>query len=205
VDPHASSTGEMIFKLFKIFNVKLNQSDAILLYVAILTDTGSFRYPNTTRFAHEMAAELLKFNISVNKIYQKIYETNLFSDAMNLNRIMSTMQRHKNGKVIWMDMPERSFPDGRVKPEQAESVLSFARTIKGVEVVVLFKPTASDEITRVSFRSHGKVDVNRIAAYFGGGGHKTASGCTIKEPLEVAKTWVLKVVDQEIDRIKNEK
>lgn len=202
VDPQASSTAEMIYRLFLATEIPVDENDALLLYVAILTDTGSFRYPNTTAFTHEMAADLLKHNLSVNRIYQQIYETNTFSDIIAICSVVSTLEKYKHNKVVCMELSTKVLGKKKLHIDQAENILSFARSIKDVEVIILLKETESEDITRVSFRSHGKVDVNKLAAHFGGGGHKTASGCTIKEDIETAKTWVLKALDKEMERLK---
>lgn len=202
VDPHSSSTAEMIYRLFKQLNIKLSYNDALLLYTALVTDTGSFRYPNTTRFTHEIVADLLRFNISVSKIFERIYESNTFSDVVLLNRVFSTLQKHRGGKVVWMELTSEMIPRGKSRIDQTENILNVARSIKGLEVILLFKQADSENTTRVNFRSRGKIDVNKIASHFGGGGHKTASGCTIKEKLEVAKKLVLDRVDKEFERLR---
>lgn len=202
VDPHSSSTAEMIYRLFKKMDIELSRNDAILLYVALVTDTGSFRYPNTTRFTHEVAADLLRFNISVSKIYERIYESNAFSDVILLNKVFSTLQRHGGSKVAWMELNAEMIPNKRVKIDQTENILNIARSIKGIEVILLFKQVGSEEVTRVNFRSRGKIDVNKVASYFGGGGHKTASGCTIKKHIDVAKKLVLERIDKEFEQAK---
>ena len=109
--------------------------DALLLYVGILTDTGSFRYPNTSKFTHEVIADLMRFNISVSKIYQRIYESNVFSDALLLIKVFSTLQRHRGGKIVWMELTADMLASKSIRVDQTENILNFARAIKGVEVV----------------------------------------------------------------------
>jgi phosphoesterase RecJ-like protein len=192
IEPHASSTSEMIYKLYKAMRVHFSRDTALLLYVGIMTDSGSFRYPNTTSFTHQAAAELLKYKINVTEIHKKVYENIPLADARLLSKILPTMGEEMAGKIIWFQIKRSLLSKNKISFDISDEVLGFARAIKGVEAAVLFKENLSrpDEI-RVNFRSQGKIDVNRIARCFGGGGHKTASGCTIKGSLDSVRKKVL--------------
>jgi len=192
--PHFSSTSEMVHLLYKKLGIPLNKDIATLLYVGILTDTGSFRYSNTSASTHKVVADLMDYGLDVVDIYRHIYEDIAFGDMQLLNRIVSLMKRDPSGRVVWCEIP-RELVKRNSSFDLSEQVLSFARAIKGAEAVLLFKENlgSKDEI-RVNFRSQGKVDVNKIAAFFGGGGHKTASGCTLKGSIAgVRKKVLLKV------------
>lgn len=192
VEPAASSTCEMIYKLYKKLNIPLDKDIALLLYVGILTDTGSFHYPNTRAFTHLAVSELLKYNLDTYKIYKEIYENIPLEDARLLSKILSGFKETLGAKVIWFQIRQSILNKNKISSDLTEHILSFGRAIKGVEVVVLFKENQGrkNEI-RVNLRSQGKIDVNRIAAFFGGGGHRTASGCTIKGKIEEVTRKVL--------------
>jgi len=192
VEPAASSTCEMIYKLYKKLNIPLDKDIALLLYVGILTDTGSFHYPNTRAFTHLAVSELLKYNLDTYKIYKEIYENIPLEDARLLSKILSGFKETLGAKVIWFQIRQSILNKNKISSDLTEHILSFGRVIKGVEVVVLFKENQGrkNEI-RVNLRSQGKIDVNRIAAFFGGGGHRTASGCTIKGKIEEVTRKVL--------------
>lgn len=194
--PHLSSASEMVYLLYKKLGAPLNKDIAALLYVGILTDTGSFRYSNTSASTHKVAAELIDYGLDVVDIYRRIYEDIAFGDMHLLNRIVSLMRRDPSGKVIWCEIP-RELVRRNASLDISEQVLGFTRAIKGAEAVLLFKENlgTKNEI-RVNFRSQGKVDVNKIAAFFGGGGHKTASGCTMKGTLAAVRKKVLAKVRQ---------
>jgi len=194
--PHLSSASEMVYLLYKKLGVSLNKDIATLLYVGILTDTGSFRYSNTSASTHKVAADLIDYGLDVVDIYRRIYEDITFGDMQLLNRIVSLMRRDPSGKAIWCEIP-RELVRRNDLLDISEQVLGCTRAIKGTEVVLLFKENlgTKNEI-RVNFRSQGRVDVNKIAAFFGGGGHKTASGCTMKGTLATVRKKVLAKVRQ---------
>ena len=197
VEPHFSSTCEMICKLYHEMRVPFNRDTALLLYLGIMTDTGSFRYPNTTSETHQAVAELLKYGLNVTEIHKKVYENIPLPDARILSKILPALGEELGGKIIWFPIKRKLLRKNKFSFDLSDEVLGFARAIKGVEVAVLFKENLStrNEI-RVNFRSQGKIDVNKIARYFGGGGHKTASGCTIKGSLDVVRRRVLRKVKE---------
>lgn len=192
VEPDSSSCSEMIYKLYERLRIPLDREVALLLYVGMLTDTGSFRYANTSSFTHKAVSQLLKYNLSVPKIYKSIYENMSFQDMKLLARILPTMRRFAAGKVAWFQIRRNILKNKKSSFDLSESLLSFARAIKDVEVCVLFKENlgTKDEV-RVNFRSQGKLDVNKIAQLFGGGGHKTASAATIKGDIGQIRRRVL--------------
>ncbi len=192
VEPFSSSTAEMVYKLYKELNVPLDKDTAVNLYTGIVTDTGSFRYSNTTSLTHRIVSELLKFGVDVVQVYKSLNENVPFQDMKLLARILPGMKRQAQGKIIWFQIKRNLLKNRKLSFDLSENILSFGRAIKGVEVVALFKENlgAKDEI-RVNLRSQGAVDVNKIATYFGGGGHKTASGITIRDKIDRVRTKVL--------------
>ena len=192
VVPDASSCAEMVYTLYKKARVSIDEVTALLLYVGILTDTGSFRYSNTTPYTHEAAAELLRHGLNVAEIYRVIYQEIPLPDIKLFIRILPTMQRSERGRLAWFQFDERFLQRRQLSVDLTENILSFARSIKDVEVVVLFRERlAPHREVRVNMRSQGAVDVGRIAMHFGGGGHKTASGCTVKGALPSVKRVVI--------------
>ncbi|MDD4954227.1 MAG: bifunctional oligoribonuclease/PAP phosphatase NrnA [Candidatus Omnitrophica bacterium] len=192
VEPGASSCCEMIYKLFKAMRVPIDKETAICLYAGILTDTGSFRYSNTSAFTHSVAADLLARGFNGTDIYRNVYENVPLADMKILSKVLPGMKQEAQGRVIWFQIKRDMLAGKKTSFDLGEQILSFGRAIKGVEVVVLFKENLSGrgEI-RVNFRSRGNVDVNSIAQSFGGGGHKTASGATISGTLASARKKVL--------------
>jgi phosphoesterase RecJ-like protein len=197
VGPHYSSASEMVYKLYKEMRVPFSPDVALVLYVGIMTDTGSFRYPNTTSFTHQAAAELLRHGLDVTAIHKSVYENIPLQDARLLSKILPGMKEELGGRVIWFQIKRSLLSKNKFSFDISDEVLGFARAIKGVEVVLLFKESLNTQKEiRVNFRSQGKIDVNRIAHYFGGGGHKTASGCTVTGSLDAVRRKVLRKVKQ---------
>lgn len=192
VDAQASSASEMVYKLYKDMRVSFNKDIATLLYVGMFTDTGSFRYSNTTGFTHRASAELLEYGLDVQQLYRNIYENIPCLDMKLLSKIASTIDCNAQGRIAWVKVKSSLLKKAGTGFDLSEHLLTFCRAIKGVDVAVLFKENLGikNEI-RVNFRSQGRVDVNKIAAFFGGGGHKTASGCTIKGNLNKVANEVL--------------
>jgi len=192
VDPQASSCSEMIYRLFKYMRRPIDQGAALALYTGIVTDTGSFRYSNTSGFTHKAAAELLKFNIDVRQVYRNTYENIPLSDAKLLIKLFSTLKFSGGGRIAWFKIKADLFRDKKPCIDLADQLLTFGRAIKGVDVVVIFKENlgAGKEV-RVNLRSQGKVDVNKIANLFGGGGHAGAAGCTVSGTINQARARVI--------------
>jgi len=199
VDARASSCSEMIYKLYRALRIPLDTEAAILLYTGMLTDTGSFRYSNTSSFTHKVISELLKFNLDIPQIYKSVYESIPFKDAQLFSKILPDMRREAQGKVIWFQLKQGTLRNKKLSFDLSEHILSFGRAIKDAQVVVLFKEnlSAKNEI-RVNFRSQGEVDVNAIAGFFGGGGHKTASGATIHGKIDDVRKKVLAKIKQSL-------
>lgn len=197
VEPDTSGCCEMIYKLYKKLNLSLDRKTALFLYAGILTDTGSFRYSNTTSFTHKVVAELLKYNLNVVEIYKNIYENIPFKDVKLLVRILPNIRLVEKGRIAWFQIKRNMLRNKKLSFDLTEALLGFARSIKDIEVAVLFKENlgVKDEI-RVNLRSQGRIDVNKIAAYFGGGGHRTASAATVKGKIEQVRRKVLAKIQE---------
>lgn len=196
VEPEASSASEMIYRLYKDLKYPLDKSMSLLLYTGILMDSGSFRYTNTSAYTHYIAADLLKYGLDAAGIYNKLYSNIPYEDMRLLVRVVSGMRRSLSGKIIWFEAG-RGILKKKADFDLGENILSFGRTIKDAEVVLLFKEIFGEKNeVRVNLRSQGRVDVNRIAGFFGGGGHKTAAGCTVKGSLQEVEKKVLSKIKE---------
>lgn len=191
VDTEISSAGEMVYGLFKAFKVKIDLDDAIALYTAIMTDTGSFRYSNTSSKTHRITAELIDIGVQPYEMHTKIYEASSIQDTNLLGEALQTMKLTEDGKIAWLWVTKEMLKKTKASLEGTEGIINFARSIDGVEIAVLFRETGTEDRVKVSFRSKGKVDVNKLAAVFNGGGHPTASGCTVFGKIEDVEKKVL--------------
>jgi phosphoesterase RecJ-like protein len=177
VDPTASSASEMMFKLCKEFRI-MDSKIALCLYTGIFTDTGNFTYANTSKKVHKIVSELIKYNLSPHKVHENLYSFCKAQDVRLIGRIMTSLKTTSNNKIVWAVI--RKWP--KKEYDLTEVIFTTMRLIKGAEVFVLFKKAGKNKI-RVNFRSRAKVDVNRVAKFFGGGGHKRASGTTVYDSL----------------------
>lgn len=195
VNPNASSCSEMIYKLFKKLRLPMDKDTALVLYTGIMTDTGSFRYSNTSSFTLKSASELLKFGINAAQVYRNTYENIPVSDLKLLLKLLQGIEFHCQGKVAGFQIRKELVKGNKPAIDLADLLLSFGRAIKGVEVVALFKENLGDNHeVRVNLRSQGNVDVNKIASFFGGGGHRSAAGCTLTgEIKKIMKKVIVKI------------
>ncbi len=203
VDAQASSCSEMIYKLYKRLQLKIDKDTALALYTGIMTDTGSFRYSNTSSATFAAASDLLKFGINTAAVYRCTYENIPAQDVKVLLKLLSLIRFFSRGRIAAFQIDLKSPGVKKASIDLAEQLLSFGRSIKGVEVVVLFKnnPGAASSV-RVNFRSQGKVDVNKIAQAFGGGGHKTAAGATLSLGFSAASRKVIAKLCQALNKQK---
>lgn len=179
VDEKVSSTCELLFGIFKGLKVALDRDIAICLYTGVVVDTGSFRYSNTSKATHSIAVHLLAYGIDAGTIYRNIYANLRFSDLECIAKTLLSVKKDMTGKIAWAVISHDMLAKYKPAIDLTDNVLNYMRLINGVEVCLLFKERIDKRLhIRVNLRSHGKVDVNRIATHFGGGGHKTASGIT---------------------------
>lgn len=198
VDAQASSCSEMVYQLHKRLRLPMDKDTALVLYTGIMTDTGSFRYSNTSSSTFKAVSELLKFKVNVAGVYRYTYENIPPQEVELLLKILSKIQFFGQGRIAAFAIDARLARGKKTTMDLADYILSFGRSIKGVQVVVLFKDIlGSKSQVRVNLRSQGKVDVNKIAGFFKGGGHKAAAGCTIPGGF-AARSKVIAKICQEL-------
>lgn len=185
VVPGAAAAGEIVYRLIREAGVDLDAAVATLLYVAIMSDTGSFRFSNTTASVFEIAADLVRHGAKPDTIAQEIYDTRSWEYVRLLGRVLKTLQRSPDGNVAWITLSRQMIREEGAREDESEGFIQYPRMIDGVEVALFFKETGTDQV-RVGFRSKQRVDVSRLAQEFGGGGHPRAAGCTYQGSLDEA-------------------
>ncbi|RMD92743.1 MAG: bifunctional oligoribonuclease/PAP phosphatase NrnA [Calditrichaeota bacterium] len=181
--PEASSTGELIFELLVGLGAKINQRISEAIYTAILTDTGSFRFTNTSPAAHRIVATLLENGINPQKIYSNVYENQSLAKVRLMARVLNDLQLDYEGKLAWMRITQKMLKQTGATLKDTEGLADYPRSIAGVEVALLFMELEDGRV-KISFRSKGNVVINGLAQYFSGGGHAFAAGATTDGPLE---------------------
>jgi phosphoesterase RecJ-like protein len=193
--PKASSTAEVIYDVLAQARMRLTKALAMHLYIGIMTDTGSFRYENTTGRTHAIVAELMRFKFSAPHLYRKLYEMISFSDLKEFTKVISHFDIFSAGKIICVELTKRSLSRFSGGFDLRDAIFQFLRSIKGVEVFVILTEVAPRK-TRVNLRSSNKFDVAKLADHFDGGGHRRASGCLVHKNITEARKKVIRQIQK---------
>lgn len=196
VQPKAVASGEVVYDIFKHFKMKISKEEAKNLYVALSTDTGSFKYGSTNQRTLEIASELLGAGIDLERINQDLYDTYSLNKISLYSRLLGRVKTAAQGRVAWAVMERRDLFDCGAIDEDMEGFIDFLKSIREVKIAFFLSELPSKGLIRVSFRSKDKYDVNKIATFFGGGGHKKASGCTLRMTLKEAQQNILERIEK---------
>lgn len=192
----AAATGELVFELICSHDPDcVTREIAMALYVALMTDTGSFRFDSVTPAIHRMAADLLRLGaISPAMVYGAVYETRQRHWARLLGRALGTLSLAQGGRLGYMYVSRSMFAAHGADSGDTEGFVEYPLAIDGVEVALLFTETARG--TKISFRSKGTRFVHQWAKAFGGGGHRNAAGAYVRRNLDETIQAVLAVADR---------
>lgn len=191
VDKKAAAAGELIFDLLQKMNIPLDYEIATCLYVAISTDTGRFKFNNTTKRTHEIAGELLTYGVKNTELTNKLFDESTKERTMLIAKVIETLELFENGKIAVMLITRDIMKETNAKDSDQDGIIDYVINICGVEVGILIKEKENGSL-RASLRSKTYVNVSKIANEFGGGGHKMASGCGYDGDINEFK---LKLVD----------
>ena len=192
-DSRASSTGEMIYRLLKHMGIAITVDIATNIYTAILTDTGSFQYSNTGSDTFRVAADLVEMGADCRYIATNIYETKPAVQIRLMGKVLDTLQLYEGGTVGIVSVTQEMLREGGALPEHTEGLVDMVRSIHGVEIAVCCYEVSEDRF-KISLRSKGDVDVEKIAGRLGGGGHKSASACRAEGDFETVRGMVLDAI-----------
>jgi phosphoesterase RecJ-like protein len=194
IDVTAAATGEMVYELLTALRVPLTPAIATHLYTAIHTDTGSFRYSNVTARTFTIAAALVAAGARPELVSESLYERRA-PDALHwLGEALARVEVSEDGRVGWLALSADSIPERIV---ESEELVNYPRSVASVRVACLLREL--NGTVKVSLRGKGDVDVQKIAAQFGGGGHVNAAGCTVPGPLPEATRLLLSAVRRAVD------
>ncbi len=200
-DEQYSATGHVIFNLIEKTNiVKLNYQTAYPIYAAIMTDTGSFRFDRTTPEIHMIAAKLLIQGVKPDEVYDRLYDQSKFSKIKLLGKTLHSLQLYGDKNQIgYMKITRDDFAVTDAVESDTENFVNFSLSVEGVKIGLLF--IELEEGFKVSFRSKGKIPVNKLAAEFGGGGHINAAGARIIDySLMDLLPQILKKTEEYLDK-----
>ena len=189
IDEHACAVAAMIYRIAIAARVDITPSMATCLYTAILSDTGSFTYPSTNAETFALAHDLAARGANPSQIARDLYFSNPASKIRLLGTALSNLQC--DGPLAWSWVTSDDMDQAGAGAEDCEGVVNYLISIAGIESAVFLRELPSVDQFRLSIRSKGKVDVAQIAEGFGGGGHRSASGCTLDGPLTEATDRIL--------------
>lgn len=189
-DRGAAACGEMVFDVIGSLGVPLTPEMATALYVAILTDTGSFHYSSISPRTFDVCRQLLEAGANPVAIARTVFDDNSVGRIRLSSAALSTMEVDASGRLATMLMTRDMERQTGGRYDDTEGLINVPLTVREIQAVVLFKE-AEPGVCRVSFRSKGTVDVSEVAKQFGGGGHKNASGCTVAGDLPAVRQQVV--------------
>lgn len=180
IDINYSATGHILYDFIKSTDiVKINKEIAAPLYAAIMTDTGSFRFERTTADLHRIIADLLETGINPTEVYDQLYDESKLSKIKLLGRCLNSLQLITENQIGYMIITQKDFSELGALESDTENFVNFILSIQGVKIGMLFIELKNG--FKVSFRSKGKIPVNKLAGVFGGGGHTNASGARFRD------------------------
>ncbi|KAA3618008.1 MAG: bifunctional oligoribonuclease/PAP phosphatase NrnA [Calditrichaeota bacterium] len=186
----ASSTGELIYDLLSGLGADLNIEICEAILTAVIADTGCFRFSNTSPKVFQIAAEMQARGADRVMIYQQLYESQGLPRIRLLARVLNNLRLDCNGKIAWMEISQKMLKQTGSSIKDTEGLSDFPRRIQGVEIALLFMELPDGKV-KISFRSKGRIVINKLAAKFMGGGHAFAAGAAVDGALADVRDDVL--------------
>jgi len=195
IDEQAAATGLLIWRIAKAYGFVFDRATALCLYVAVLTDTGSFRYSNSNREAFVAAGELVEQGgLNAWHVAEKLYESQPRKRIELLAQALPTLEFVKGGQVASITVLLPMYAATGSSAELTDGFVNYPRSVAGVEVAIFFRQLEEQKY-KVGFRSKGTVNVAALAQAFGGGGHHNAAGGTVEGTLDEVKKIVYGAVE----------
>lgn len=179
VEGGVSSTGEVLYRVFDRLGAALDDNIARLLYIAMCSDTGCFKYSSVTPVTFKIAAELISYDFDAAREARFLFDTETLNVTKFKAELMSRIESYAGGRIAAVEITDDMYEKYDIPPAEAPNGVDIPRKIEGVEIALCFKNKNGG--VNVNFRSTTDTDVSVIAEKFGGGGHKAASGCTVKD------------------------
>jgi bifunctional oligoribonuclease and PAP phosphatase NrnA len=197
-DLTAAACGEMVFELIDELGVPLTKEIATHVYIAILTDTGSFHYSNITPRTFEICRRCMEAGVDPPAVARSIFDSNNLGRLKLFGAVLSKMQLDGSGRLATVFVDQQLARDCGGTYEDTEGLINLPLTVKEIQAVVFFKENGPND-WRISMRSKGNIDINAVAKQFGGGGHKNASGCSAHGTFEELKTLFCEKIMEQIE------
>ncbi|MDR0197792.1 MAG: bifunctional oligoribonuclease/PAP phosphatase NrnA [Oscillospiraceae bacterium] len=195
LDENASATAEIVWELIKETGVSPSAEIAAAIYTGISTDTGCYRYSNTTAKAHVITAELMKYGFDISGINYVMFDMKTRERVALEKEALNRIEYHFGGRCAVITLTREIT--GNIDPEDMNGVSSLPRQIEGVDAGVVIKEKG-DNLWKASLRTSGKVDAQAICCRLGGGGHLQAAGCTLGGDLDTVRAILLKEIEKQL-------
>jgi bifunctional oligoribonuclease and PAP phosphatase NrnA len=199
LESERSSTGEMVYELAQAMGAEVSAKAAFCLYVAISTDTGSFRYENTSPRTLRIAADLVEAGVKPDEVADKVYDNYTLERLRLMEMVLATLEIFGGGQIAMIRVSAEMFAHSGATREDVEGFINYPRALKSVRVAVFLKESEEGTIS-VSLRAKGTCDVAAIASDFGGGGHRNAAGFRVSDsPMADVQKRVLDALKKALD------
>lgn len=197
-DVTAAACGEMVFELIQALGVPLTHEIATHVYLAILTDTGSFHHSNITPRTFDICRQTVEAGVNPATMARRVFDSNSFGKLKLIGALLDSMELVEGGRLAVLYMDDAMLEACGCTYNDTEGVINLPLTAREIQAVVFFKAASNGEI-RVSMRSKYDVDVRLVANAFGGGGHKNAAGFTVAGPLEAVRPQIMARLSEAIE------
>ena len=192
-DATAAACGELVFDLVRALGVPLSPEIATHIYLAILTDTGSFHYSSISPRTFDICKQALEAGVDPVLVARNVYDSNNMGRLKLFGSVLSAMQIAPSARIAVVYLDHEMARQAGGTYEDTEGIVNLPLTVKEIQAVVFFKQSEGDEY-RISMRSKGDIDIGAVAKEFGGGGHKNAAGCTVTGAIDaLQKTFIEKI------------
>jgi phosphoesterase RecJ-like protein len=198
VDTTAEATGRLAYEIIRALNAPISPEAANHLFIALATDTGWFRHPNTTPATFSLAAVLTEAGAEPTRLYEQLYEAAPLPRLRLTGVALERLQVRSAGQVAFTEIYLTDYSATGAVPGDTEDLINYPRSVEGVEVALVFIEQPGGG-TKISFRARSRVDVSKLAEKFGGGGHRLASGARSNLTVDETRELVLAAVDQALN------
>jgi bifunctional oligoribonuclease and PAP phosphatase NrnA len=186
----ACATGELVYDFAATLGLEITPAIATALYVAILTDTGGFRFSNTSPRCHAIAARLLSSGVDPEEMYRRIYASVPKGRMRLLRDALDSLEVDDANGLAWISIAAGALEKYEVSGEDLDGIAEYPRSVNGVKLALLFRDLGHGKV-KISFRSVRGVDANALAKQFGGGGHARASGALVSGTMDEVRGKVI--------------
>ncbi len=198
-DPRAAACAEMVFDLIRALGVPLSPDIATHIYLAILTDTGSFHYSSISPRTFDICRETLQAGVNPVLVARQVFDSNSLGRLKLYGSVLSGMQIDATGHVAVLYLDHQMAREAGAAYDDTEGLINLPLTVKEIQAAVFFKQVEGGEY-RVSLRSKGDIDIGAVAKAFGGGGHKNAAGCTATGAIDALQKLFVERIEGAVER-----